>query len=133
MALELTIDRELHSPNKWQGRHWSFKSRDTRDWEALIACACVRLDRRFVFNRKPLVPFRRRVSVTRIVPSKRNFIKDDDNLRFATKPLNDALKRLGLIYEDSRHWLEQTLPIQEVSPNGGYFTRIVIEPVAATE
>jgi hypothetical protein len=127
--MDLTVERELLSPNKWQGRHWSFKSRDTKDWESMLMCACVLKDRRVMFNRKPLVPFRRRVTVTRIVPGKRNFIKDDDNLRFAVKPLNDALKRLGLIYEDSRHWLEQTLPTQEVSCDGKYYTRILIELV----
>ena len=129
--MSLTIERELLSPNKWQGRHWSFKSRDTKDWEALVMCECVRQDRRFQFKRDPVVPFRRRVTIERLVPSKRNFIRDDDNLRFATKPLNDALKRLGLIYDDSRAWLEQTLPAQEVSTDGKYYTRILIEKLPA--
>lgn len=127
--IDLTIDRELLSPNKWQGRHWSFKSRDTKDWEMLLMCACVKRDRRFMFHRDPLVGFRRRVTVTRMVPGKRNYIRDDDNLRFAVKPLNDALKRLGLIYDDSRRYLEQTLPTQEVSTDGKYYTRILIEEI----
>jgi hypothetical protein len=133
-VIDLTVARELKSPNKWQGRHWRYKHRESQDWEvalwaaigAVAGCGSVRKpsERR--------LQERRRVSVVRQVPSLRNFIRDDDNLRFATKPLNDALKRLGLIHDDSRKWLEQVTPTQEVSSDGKYYTRIVIEPVGQT-
>jgi hypothetical protein len=64
------------------------------------------------------------------VPSARNFIRDDDNLRFAVKPLLDALKRQGYIKNDSRKWLEHPTPTQSVSPDGKDWTIVTIEPVA---
>ena len=126
-AMTLRIPRELRSPNAWLWRHWRVKQREREDWEMELMLACVKRDRAHSFSPR-LVPFRRRVTVTRIVPSRRNFIKDDDNLRFAVKPLNDALKRKGLIYEDSREYLDQPMPTQEVGP--GYETIIVIEAIA---
>lgn len=72
---------------------------------------------------------KRAVQVTRLVPSARNFIRDDDNLRFAVKPMFDALKRLKLIRDDSRTWLTHETPTQEVSTDGQYWTRITIEAI----
>lgn len=119
--LTLRLPRELKSPNKWQGRHWRYKHRETLAWESEIKVAAL-LARRALDRPECAV----RVAVTRIVPSRRNFIKDDDNLRFATKPLNDALKRLGAIRDDSRLWLQQAMPTQEVSAHGTYETIIEI-------
>lgn len=124
--MTLRIPRELRSPNAWMWKHWRIKQRERSEWEAELMVACVKRDRYHSFGTR-IVPFRSRVTVTRIVPSRRNFIKDDDNLRFAVKPLNDALKRKGLIYEDSRNYLEQPMPTQEVGP--GYETVIVIEAI----
>lgn len=137
MSLELTVERELKSPNRWQGRHWRYKHRESQEWEqavwtsiAVLGGARSLRDCLLAQNAdKRVCQGRRKVSVVRQVPSLRNFIKDDDNLRFAVKPLNDALKRLGLIHDDSRKWLEQTLPTQAVSSDGKYYTRILIEPV----
>lgn len=132
-VIDLTVERELKSPNKWQGRHWRYKHRESQEWEmAVFVEMSIQIGSGRVLKASERRPFeRRRVSVVRLVPSMRNFIRDDDNLRFATKPLNDALKRLGLIHDDSRKWLEQTLPTQEVSPDGKHYTRIVIEEVEA--
>jgi hypothetical protein len=69
-----------------------------------------------------------RVEVERHVPSARNFIRDDDNLRFSVKPLLDALKRQGYIKNDSRKWLEQPTPTQHVSADGKDWTVVRIEP-----
>lgn len=138
MSLTLTIPRELKSPNKWNGRHWRYKHRETQQWEhdigtmMLVQSGTTHLiGVLLVLGAFPWQRCmeKRRVTVTRLVPSARNFIKDDDNLRFATKPLNDALKRLGLIHDDSRKWLEQVLPTQEVSGDKQYATRIQIEPI----
>lgn len=137
--IDLTVERELKSPNRWQGRHWRYKHRESQDWQMAIAFEMLTQEaQRSVWallyasnDMKPrrVCVERRRVTVARLVPSRRNFIRDDDNLRFATKPLNDALKRLGLIHDDSRKWLEQVIPTQEVSTDGKYYTRITIEPV----
>lgn len=135
-VIDLLVQRELKSPNKWQGRHWRYKHRESQDWQTAIAVEMLTQKAQrnvwaLLYASNDLGPKRfceerRLVSVGRLVPSLRNFIRDDDNLRFSTKPLNDALKRLGLIHDDSRKWLQQTLPIQEVSSDGKYYTRIVI-------
>ena len=70
-----------------------------------------------------------RVTVERHVPSARNFIRDDDNLRFAVKPLLDALKRDGYIKNDSRKWIEHDTPTQHVSADGKAWTIVRLEPV----
>lgn len=124
--LTLAIPRELKSPNRWNGCHWRVKHRESQEWEMEIAVSLLtkRAQRNVwavlvAMNAVPpkrVCTERRRVTVTRQVPSVRNFIKDEDNLRFATKPLNDALKRLGLIKDDNRKWLEQPMPTQEVGP-----------------
>lgn len=133
--LRLEIPRELKSPNRWQGRHWRYKHRETHEWEQAVWCAM--LQQRpdmlrvppikalaMIFRGEPVFGCReeRRVVVTRECPSRRNFVKDEDNLRFSVKPLNDALKRLGLIRDDSRKWLEQPMPTQEVSADGRWRT-----------
>lgn len=143
MGVTLSIPRELKSPNAWNGRHWRYKYRETQEWEQFIWTALAKQARASsvvavlaVMNALPpkrVCEEKRRVTVTRLVPSKRNFIRDDDNLRFATKPLNDALKRLGLIRDDNRKWLEQPMPMQAVSETGGWLTVIEIAPVEAIE
>jgi hypothetical protein len=70
---------------------------------------------------------KQRVVVERQVASARNFIRDDDNLRFSVKPLLDALKRQGYIRNDSRKWLEHPTPTQSVSPDGKAWTLVTIE------
>lgn len=135
--LVIEIHRELKSPNKWNGRHWRYKHRETQEWEQAVwvwiakaagaRTVCEVLVCMNALGPKRVCDEKRLVTVTRFVPSVRNFIKDDDNLRFSTKPLNDALKRLGLIRDDNRKWLEQPMPTQEVSTTGGWATRIRIE------
>lgn len=135
-GMRLVIRRELKSPNKWQGHHWRIKHRETIEWEravwaqhAIVNGTAAALRSVEAALRRHVPACRSRVIVTRLVPSRRNFIKDDDNLRFSTKPLNDALKRLGLIHDDNRKWLDQPMPTQEVSTSGGWATVIEIDPV----
>ena len=138
--MRLEIPRELKSPNRWNGRHWRYKHRETQEWEQFIWVKIAQqagtrdaLQVLSVMNAIPslkrVCQEHRRVTVTRYVPSTRNFIKDDDNLRFAVKPVNDALKRLGLIRDDSRKWLEQPMPTQAVSTDGRWRTVIEIEAI----
>lgn len=129
--MRLEIARELKSPNLWQGRHWRFKHRETQQWQQAIEGAYLCLDYRDRKGDKHFAPeVRRRVIVTRLVPSKRNFIRDDDNLSFAVKPVLDALKRIGLIHDDSREWLDQPMPTQVVASDQRWRTVIEIEAVA---
>lgn len=151
--LVLRIPRRLESPNMWQGRHWRVKHRISQEWENAIGTALIdatlakvrrtapgyRLSLTDALTvslgprgcakvaKQPLAAFRSRVMVERQVPSGRHFIRDDDNLRFAVKPLLDALKRQGYIYDDSRKWLEHETPTQTVSPDGKDWTIVTLE------
>ena len=146
MKLEFRIPRRLESPNTWNGRHWRVKHRISQEWEKGIADAY--LDRLAAGGRRigfwealgahmgpkkweGIIVGKMRVEVERHVPSSRNFIRDDDNLRFAVKPLLDALKRQGYIKNDSRKWLEHPTPTQHVSEDGKDYTVIRIEPCEA--
>lgn len=137
--LKLTIPRQLKSPNAWNGRHWRYKHKESQDWQMDIAWSLLTPEGQkggifpllLAANAIPVARLvcadRRKVTITRLAPSARNFIRDDDNLRFAVKPVNDALKRLGLIRDDNRKWLDQPMPTQEVSPTGHWSTVIEIE------
>lgn len=132
-VLELVIPYRLKSANVHARRHWTYWHKETHTWQAWINIAICRAGAaRDVWNlieavemvrdrRGHLQPREvrrreiRRVTVTRIVTTARHLITDDDNLKFALKPLLDALKRSGLLYDDSREWLEQpSLPEQRV-------------------
>lgn len=136
--MELTVARELKSPNRWNGRHWRYKHRESQEWEKAVSYTLMAqkgckgiLGALHVLGAFPWqsCEVKQTVTVTRLVPSARNFIRDDDNLRFAVKPVFDALKRLRLIKDDSRKWLSHATPTQEVSTDGKYYTRIVIEAI----
>lgn len=142
MRLEFRIPRRLESPNSWNGRHWRVKHRISQEWEKEIWTSLAqRTGARSVIevlvcmNAMPELKRnalqKMRVEVERHVPSARNFIRDDDNLRFSVKPLLDALKRQGYIKNDSRKWLEHPTPTQHVSKDGKDWTVVRIEPCAA--
>lgn len=146
MSLELKMPRRLESPNTWNGRHWRVKHRISQQWENAIGAAMldnhqVKTGRKIGFataleafmGPKKAIGFEApkvRVEVERHVPSLRNFIRDDDNLRFAVKPLLDALKRQGYIKDDSRKWLDHPTPTQHVSADGKDWTIVRIEAVS---
>lgn len=123
LKVTFTIGRELRSPNRWK-RHlaeWA----ESKTWQRLLLASVRNLPLHVLF---PWPEGRRRVTVTRWVPTRRNFLLDRDNQHFVVKPLNDALKRLGWIKDDREIWLEQPIPTQEVSGDGRYWTIVEIEP-----
>ena len=139
MKTVLHLPRRLESPNIWNGRHWRVKHRISQEWEREIWIAVAKnagagfvMEALLCMNAIRAVKRRAeqkmRVTVERHVPSKRNFIRDDDNLRFSVKPLLDALKRQGYIKNDSRTWLEHPTPTQYVSEDGKDYTIVTIEP-----
>ena len=135
-ALIFEVARKLDSPNTWRA-HWAVEHKLTQWWERTFETALALRGADPAYAKwlptAPRAKGVRRVSVVRVVTSRRQFIKDDDNLRFTTKPINDALKRLGLIEDDRRELLEQPLPEQRVSPTGMAWTFVRIEPVPSQE
>lgn len=140
--MTLKIPRRLESPNTWNGRHWRVKHQISQVWEQAVwaedarkanargvVAVLSRMNAIPALKRNPESIGRVRVTVERQVASERNFIRDDDNLRFAVKPLLDALRRLGHIRDDSRKWLEHPTPTQSVSPDGKDYTIVTIEPL----
>lgn len=147
-VLELDMPFRLKSANVHARRHWKGWYAETHTWQAHINVAACRvsnarawsliegirmeLDKRGHY--KPVEirrQERRRVSVIRIVKYRSHFISDDDNLKFALKPLLDALKRAGYIYDDKREWLDQpALPEQQVATDGVCRTIVRIERVS---
>lgn len=137
-VLEIAIPRPLKKPSTFWGAHWSHKNRERKAWQDAITVACIdslpaticgALSPVNVRLGQPHGRTRRRVSIYRLTPTARNFLKDDDNLVYAAKPLLDALKQLGLIVDDDRRWLERCGPYQGVSEDGEYWTRIRIEVI----
>lgn len=125
-AVRFEVALRLDSPNKTRGAHWTVKHRSTKLWEhALGEALGTRHWKALVL--RDTERERRRVTVALLYPSRRNFIKDADNLAFSVKPLNDALTRLRLLSDDSHAWLGQDVPTQGVSPDGRFWTVITIE------
>jgi hypothetical protein len=138
--IEFRIQRKLRSPNELLGRHWREKSRERKLWQASMENALI--DAIGVTRAQALLApgaalvgchgmctTRRQVEVTRFAPRPRNFLRDDDNLRFAAKSLVDALKHLGLIRDDHRKWCELAIPTQAVSDDGAFWTWVVVDAV----
>jgi hypothetical protein len=143
-ALQFWIAKELESPNRHRGGHWSTRHKVSQAWERAIASAVGKswtswslITGQHRTPKRGMKPTyareRRRVVIERHVPSRRRFIKDDDNLAFSSKEIRDALKRLGLICEDSRAWLECPAPEQKVSDDGAFWTVVTIARVDAQQ
>jgi hypothetical protein len=134
----LKIGLELRSPNKTLWAHWRAKQNERQKWEKAITAALAvernHGDWRFQDGApKPVPPAPRvRVSATRYVPHRRRFIRDDDNLVFAMKPVLDALKACGLIQDDRRSCCQLETPRQVAGTSPAPWTEIVIEPAYAT-
>lgn len=129
-ALIFRLPRRLHSPNTWgvDGLSWR-KSAARGAFRVLLATAYAELSGA-VLTVRPMQERRRmRAAVESLLSSSRKFIKDADNLRFSTKPLNDALTDLGLIRDDSQAWLEQDMPTQRVSDDGFDWTIVTLSPL----
>lgn len=140
--IEFRIQRLLRSPNELLGRHWREKHRERAAWQADLTNALIDAlgSRRVQQLLQPndILPgckgerpnVRRSVGVIRWTPSRRQFVRDDDNLRFTVKPLLDALKGMGLLRDDARKWADVAQPEQEVSNDGTAWTWIVVDDAA---
>jgi hypothetical protein len=140
--LELRIQARLSTPNEILGCHWRTKHRERKRWQAHIGNA-VMVSLGVPVARELLGPEaalagcrgvcegRRRVEIVRFAPNRRRFIRDDDNLPFAAKPVLDALKHLALIRDDSRKWIDYVPVMQALSDDGTFWTSIVVEAINA--
>jgi hypothetical protein len=135
--LVFELPKKLESPNRTIWAHWSRLRRERQQWEQLLTIAwrAVRPADWYIGSPWVLDPTRvltpKRpvaVAIVRAVGSGREYIRDDDNLAFSPKPLYDALKRVGLIYDDRRTWLRTAPVTQQVSRDGRPRTFVVLGP-----
>jgi hypothetical protein len=127
--LVLVLPRRLESPNKTLGAHWRRKQADRQLWQRCIHLVMTAGDAQAKAYGQVLGHSCVRITVERQVETSRRFIKDDDNLRFAVKHLNDALKGAGLIHDDGREWVEQDYPTQVVSADKVARTIVTLERI----
>ncbi len=136
-AWVLAMPKQLESPNKYRF-HWTALNGARAKWEQLIwatvaiARGCASVGFMKDLGRAPKCSERMAVQIIRLVPSVRNFLKDDDNRAYSAKPVHDSLKRVGLIKEDRREWLTAATVIQDVSPFPKVpVTIIILRPAVA--
>ncbi len=142
--IEFNIQRILRSPNTFLGMHWREKNRERKAWQVTFTNAIV--DALGVPAAQALLgpdsglhgakggcQAKRRLEVIRCAPSRRNFVRDDDNLTFALKPVLDALKHCGLLKDDRREWLERPTVTQDLSADKTFWTRIVIDAASGAQ
>lgn len=110
----IAIRKQIESLNKFKG-HWSKRHKDSKAWECEIYAA---------LNGK-IRKATGKMSVK--VTSVRKRALDSDNLIGGFKGGRDALKRLGLIIDDSPKFSDFSYA-QKIQSVGGY-TIIEIEPV----
>lgn len=140
--IEFHIQRILRSPNTFLGMHWREKNRERKAWQLTFTNAIV--DTLGVPAAQGLLgpksglhgatggcQARRAIDVIRFAPSRRNFVRDDDNLTFALKPLLDALKHCGLLRDDRREWLQRPTVTQDLSADKTFWTWIAIDAAEA--
>jgi hypothetical protein len=117
----MAVAGELKPPNAWLKSPWQ-QSHLSKQWERRFRTAVTKTEGVAswegleLLGRRPVCHDRMHIQVVRLVPSVRNFIRDDDNTSFATKQFSDALKRVGLIKEDRREWYTAAPLLQDVSP-----------------
>lgn len=117
----MMLPGKLRSPNKLKSglaRHG-----DTKAWEARVQNARV-----VQTDSSVLLPVlgRAKLSVTRLVPTKACYL-DRTNLAFCIKGLEDALVRLGYLYDDNVKWLDGPYVEQDLSPDREYWASVVID------
>lgn len=117
----IRVPRRLVSVNRGQGYHWRVRHRLTKEWERDIWALAQ--------GKTPPTGKKQRLAIIREVPSRRDFIRDTDNLFAACKPLLDALKRLRYIVDDSQPYLELAQPAQVISNDKRHWTTIAIREV----
>lgn len=124
--ITLVIPKKLKSGNVLKSgiaRHG-----DTKSWEAHI----LKLVPRDVPEDalKPMSsPQRMRLDIVREAPFPHHFL-DPTNIHIGSKGLEDALVRLGYLYDDAQEWVDGPYCSNAVSPGKTYRTIVKIRPAA---
>lgn len=129
---------ELRSLNATMWGHWRNQQRVREQFEHELAGAMAAFvslrevegwppQERVAFDALLHQRARRRVRVFRFVPHSRNLIHDDGNLRACDKHVIDAMKRVGLIHDDRRTWLEHLPPDQFIATDRNFWTVIKLD------
>lgn len=114
-TIVLMIPGKLRSLN--QLRTGISRYGDTKAWEQRLKRARIAVDDESVLM--PVVS-RARLEMTRLSPSQRCFL-DQTNLEGGVKGFEDALKRLGYIFDDNHKWIDRPQVQQMVSPDRQYW------------
>lgn len=96
----------LYSANHWHGRPIHVYLKQKKKWRDILAGTWALWGKQGQGMR--------RIVVTRQVVAPEHIIADDDNLRFALKPLLDSLKLHGVIKDDAREYILEPEITQEV-------------------
>jgi len=113
--MKLTISLPIISGNKLLRMHWSTRAKIQKDyyWAIIEQIECPRLG----------LEKKRKVVIT----SYRKRLLDKDNLYAGAKCLGDALKKAGLIWDDSPKWIN--LEVKQAVDGKNQRTEVVIENV----
>ena len=118
---EFWMDKTLVSPNRLIGRHWAAKHRERDEWMVWLRAALTPEQlaalREASGCAHPANHFgaqQMRVEIHVVQPS---HLFDEDNLEVSLKPLLDAMKAVGLIWNDSPRWLLRPRATQELAKN----------------
>lgn len=137
---EFRIQRRLKNFNSDnRNAHWSKKHKSMGIWQAALnnavvsaiglrAAQALLTAESGLFGAKGVrCEERRSISIIRWVPAKRYFVKDTfENLPNTAKELRDAIKKTGLIRDDSAKWTDTVIE-QAVSDDGTFWTWIAID------
>ena len=126
--LTFRIERELPSPNRLLGGHWRTTHREKQAWAAAFTAALITARGAAALRPAPCQG-RRRITITRLVPSAAALIRDVDNLAFSAKHLVDALRDVKLIVDDTPAWADRPLPTQAVSADRTWWTIVEVAAV----
>jgi hypothetical protein len=132
------LPHELRTPNATIWRPWTGLAADRARWERAFRAEIREwLSMRTIAGWTPHDSLawphllahkeRRHLTVTRYVPSPRHFMRDERNLQFSIKGLEDALVHAQLIVDDRREWLTCDPVTQHVSPDGKFYTVVLLQ------
>lgn len=127
-VIEITVPKKLKSGNKLKSgiaRHG-----DTQSWEKHFLKAQANCVTEGTRQLEPMsTPVRMRLEVIRFAP-RRDFFLDPTNLAIGVKGLEDALVRLGYLFDDAEEWIDGPHCANAVSEDKKYRTLVRLSVAA---